>query len=299
MKKVFLSFFLVGTIMTSYAQSGSFLNLPTDAQGTAMGFTSSVSSTYNSAMFSNFTTTLESDNKYTIGYTYIPWGDYTLKVLNAYTLIGRKSALGFGYRNFDHPSISVMDSEGNYNGTFSPNEKAFSLGYAYLFNEHLSMGITGHYISSDMYKKANTFAADLSASYKKDNWKIGVTCTNFGGKLDYGESSYNLPSRINIGGAYTMNLGSGRLTGALQLTSQILPSEAKGTEYGLGAEYVYSFLTIRGGYRIADEEKTGPSILTLGAGIHWEFICVDLAYTSADSDTPADNNTILSIGINF
>jgi len=158
-------------------------------------------------------------------------------------------------------------------GTFSPNLTNIGLSYAKAFSNSIYGGITCKIITESISDvSAEGIALDAGIQYvtgEKENIKFGIALKNWGPRLKFrgdglslktylnGNTSnentleqrsadYELPSLINIGGAYDFTINeNNHLTAAANFTANSFTKD----QYTFGLEYkLKTYLMLRGGY---------------------------------------------------
>ncbi|GHT49347.1 hypothetical protein FACS189440_14930 [Bacteroidia bacterium] len=300
MKRYFAIIMLIGVVTLAQGQSVPFLNFFSDARTAAMGNAGfAVASPF--AVNRNMAAILLNDAYSTeIGASYLSWQPQVTNstLINAagYTQYGNAGfAAGIRYNTLD--AIETTDEQGNVIGSFSPSEYAMEVGFGYRINPAIALGASLRYISSDLggEKKASAIAADISALYNSKNLSAGVGFSNVGSKIDYGNSEYALPARIQSGIACRLlDKEEHSVLGVVDAAYQ-LSSENKGLLGGIGAEYTYKNLaSLRTGYHFEDE-SVGASYATVGCGVHLSGFSVNFAYILASNNNPMNQSMIISL----
>lgn len=183
---------------------------------------------------------------------------------------------------------------------------------------------------------SNAFAADLSAYYNNHDEEgrgltAGMIIANIGtGKISYGQGDYNdgfLPARVGLGLGYTVPLINEdriSITGEFNkslvplmpvgddgykefMNYSVLESYGKGLgndalNFSAGAEYMYQdLLGLRAGYFTESQAFGGRSYVSVGAGVYYQNIGLDLAYivpSGSGINRNALSNT-LRLGVSF
>ena len=169
------------------------------------------------------------ENTYGFGFSYTPWlrklvNNVDLSYVSGYYKIGANQAISASLRYFGLGEMSITDDEGNYIQSVKPNEYAVDVAYSRKFGENISAALTMRYIHSDLtggyssdesyLEPGNAFAADAAIYYTRpinetrDNLALGLTLSNIGTKMSYGENvrkSY-LPMNLRLGGSYLWNV---------------------------------------------------------------------------------------------
>ncbi len=224
------------------------------------------------------------------------------KVMGAAVTFKASDRIAFGVvaKHFAMPEYTVVSetgAESQVNGTFSPNESSVGVSAAYALSGNLSLGLTARMSSSSLAHdaKATVFGGDLSLAYRTDALNAGVALCNLGGKVSYGESSYAQPSLVKLGASY--------LFGNVDASSVMAGVEADylfsgALMAGLGVEYSFRQKGFfRAGYHYGDAAKAIPSYASLGAGIRFAGLSLDLAYLLA-SET-LGGSMFITLGYSF
>ncbi|GHU94650.1 hypothetical protein FACS1894156_3100 [Bacteroidia bacterium] len=235
-----------------------------------------------------------------VGASYLAWQPQATNsaLINAAGYTQYKNA-GFaaGIRYHTLKAIEKTDEQGNALGSFSPAEYAMELGFAYKMNSAIALGASLRYISSDMggTKKASAIAADISALYSRKNLSAGLGFTNLGSKINYGNSKYSLPTRIQSGVAYRLlNKKEHSVTGVADAAYQ-LSSGANGFASGIGADYTFrNLVSLRAGYHF-ENELVGTSYTTMGCGVHLFGFALNFAYMLASNHNPMRQTMLISL----
>ncbi|MBC7775845.1 MAG: PorV/PorQ family protein [Phycisphaerae bacterium] len=170
--------------------------------------------------------------------------------------------------------------------TFSPTYFNMALSYSHLFENKVSVGVTGKLVNESISNvAARAFAIDAGVQYvtgENDNFKFGIALRNVGSKMHFageglskqlpnpGPVSYNntyyeratayeLPSQLNIGASYDWLLGKqNRLTLMGNFTSNAFSRDqlGGGVELSIGKNFAF-----RVGYKAElDEIKEEATI---------------------------------------
>jgi len=255
-----------------------------------------------------------------VGYSYTPWmKQYDAKTLNSAALswkIGDNGRVFGGFRHFSYKNETyISDSNGNITDSFSPKEWSAEIGYSMSFANNFSAGLTARWISSNMgsydaLKSGSTLAVDLGvlyhtniASMSDSKLSFGLTASNLGGKISYGENGAknDLPSKIKAGGSLDMFLSEEHsVLFAIDAGYRLSPSDISSVETGLGVQYAFkNMIMIRGGYHIGDKEKSYGSYASLGVGVDIFDIKCDFSYLLASKPSVLNNVWQVAIGFNF
>lgn len=289
---------------SSWGQSASFLNVPSDIRSSALGG-SSVALSANAFSFFNNSSAAAFGTAGAIGASYLMWQPDALNCnivnLGAYFHMSEKFSITVGGKYNMIPEYDITDSKGNITGTFKPSEYIFGLGAAYAFNPNFALSVNAKYIGSEMGEDASgsSFAADLGLTYRIKSLNLGFTLANLGSKINYGDSDYSLPSVAKLGAAYTYTVKSHSITGTVE-AGYLFPSDYSTFIAAIGVEYAYKdIFAIRGGYHLGGDDTIEPSYASAGASVQFYGISLGLTYLVAGSDSPIKNSMLLSLGYNF
>lgn len=241
-----------------------------------------------------------------IGFTHSKWlqgSDININCVGLSQKVGESGALSLGIMSMDFGDIEITTAESPEGGlgTFSPQLINIQLGYAKAFSKSIYGGINIKIISESISDvRAQGFAFDAGIQYltgfneAKDNLKFGIALKNVGNPMRFSgdgltqktETSFGanittsnraerfeMPSLINIGGAYDFKLKDmHRLTLAAMFVSNSFTNDQTtvGLEYGFKKLFM-----LRGGYTFekngTSKEETTNVLTGLAAGLTVEF----------------------------
>jgi len=200
----------------------------------------------------------------------------TMSAIGIAQKMGKNGAFGITaavMRFGDIPLTTTQNPEGT--GTyFSPSFFHLGLAYSHQFDNKVSVGLLFRGISESIEStSAFGFAFDAGVQYvagDKDNFKIGVSLRNIGGRMVYkGESlavrfdkntsqspyqvagyyqaqDFELPSVLNLGLSYDFYLGLNRLTAIGNFTSNAFSRD----QLGAGVEFEFmKVFSLRAAYK--------------------------------------------------
>ncbi|WP_251623446.1 PorV/PorQ family protein [Odoribacter lunatus] len=313
-----LSFCICAQTLNNNSEAVPFLSIAPDARSAGMGDVGTALSPDAFSFWHNAAVTVFSEEQGAIAYSYTSWmrewgAGCALNSLGGFYKIDTKQSVVAGFRNFSHQDMEISDENGNILGKFTPKDWALDLGYSRLLIKDLSMSLSLRYIHSDMgsYNGAaagNAVAFDLGFYYRRRaalldsaTWSVGVQVANIGSKIKYLDTKYDLPGKLNIGGAIHLPFSQRHvLNCALDLNYQMMPAGSSSFQAGIGAEYVcMKYAIIRGGYHFGDKDKGYDSYGTLGCGVRFYHIQGDFSYLLAKSDSLLKNTLRFTVGIDF
>lgn len=197
--------------------------------------------------------------------------------------ISKNGILGLSIMSLDFGDIDVttVNQPEGTGGTFSPNFTNIGFSYAHLFENKISVGATMRVVSeSTTNVRATGIAMDAGIQYTNENVRLGISLRNIGTPLTYqGEGlstvlttpngatnatvaqrpeRYELPSVLNIGAAYDIDL-----TDVIKTTivANFTSNSFSRDEIGGGVEFSYKdMFMLRGGYRYELGQNRSPEI---------------------------------------
>ena len=178
-----------------------------------------------------------------------------------------------------------------------------------------------------------TYKQPLSLNGGKGDYMIGVAISNIGGKVNYFKTSDFLPTNLGIGGAINYPFDQfNRIVFALDLNKYLVPTpqplttdptgswrtispiagifksftdapggfgeELQSISISTGAEYWYdNQFAFRAGYFYEDKSKGGRQYLTVGLGLKYSVVGINLSYLVPTSSQrgPLDNTLRFSL----
>ncbi len=224
--------------------------------------------------------------------------------LNAFGLaqkVGKNGALGINIMAVDLGDIletTANQPEGT-GATFSPSLFNLGVGYAHMFENKVSVGVTFRFVSeSTSLASASSFAIDAGVQYvtgPQDNFKIGIALRNVGAPMIFnkgealtvnelnpdGDINYNLtyllrpqkyelPSLVNLGVSYDFIVNpKNRVTILGNFTANSFSQD----QIGGGLEYSFNdMFQLRGGYRyefgsVSADSEESPIYTGISAGV--------------------------------
>ena len=246
LRKSLLSLGCIGLVSTLSAQTKDFTittgavfqRITPDARASGLGDQGVATSPDTYSQYWNTAKYAFAPQTAGLGISYVPWMSKITSDVFVMNLVGHsyldaeeRSALSssFYYFNMGEVKLSSLGTDGkiNENGTVSPSEFAFDLGYSLKLSDSYAMAVTGRYINSnfgtfaqDNQKMvASSFAIDISGFYNgKKHQSFGETegairagfnLKNIGPKLDYSgndSSRTNLPTTLLVGLGYDINV---------------------------------------------------------------------------------------------
>lgn len=182
--------------------------------------------------------------------SYTPWlgkivDDMSISYLTGFYKINRTQTIGASLRYFDLGTIDLRDGEGGDLGIDNPKEFAFDVTYSRQLSEHIGMGVTTRFISSNIAsqissqnntaKAGNSLAVDLGFYYNKGivvsgkntDISFGAHISNIGQKVTYSNESNAdfIPTNLRLGTAFKTSLDPyNSITFALDFNKLLVPT---------------------------------------------------------------------------
>jgi hypothetical protein len=250
---------------------------------------------------------------------------------------------GFGTIGLSLKSISIgdiavttEDQPDGTGGTFTPTIVNFGFTYSRSLTDRVSVGATVNLISERFDKVSATgFGFNAGVQYNGlggvNGLSVGVAVKNIGPQMQFSgdgllrqgqvndvlrpgsfyrvtAASFELPSTIEIGLAYAVDIGE---QNGLNLTGMFQNNNFSVDEYKLGAEYSYdNTFFLRGGYNLSESKKNNALTVsdktsfiygfTAGAGIHYPVGNLDIGFDYAFRAVSFfQNNHIFAITLGF
>ncbi|WP_353138646.1 type IX secretion system outer membrane channel protein PorV [Pseudopedobacter sp.] len=212
----------------------------------------------------------------------------------------------------------------------------FSLGTAIRF---VYSNLTSGMVNTGSQNRAGTaLAADVSGYYRSDKkpfldkeatYTAGVNISNIGTKISYTDAGpkYFMPTNLRLGAGITYHIDDENdFTFTVDANKLLVPSDPNSTKsvpagifgsfgdapggfseelqevnFGFGAEYFYNKqFAIRAGYFYENPNKGNRNYLTLGAGLKYNIVNIDMAYIAANTQkSPLAQTLRFSLSLNF
>jgi hypothetical protein len=160
-------------------------------------------------------------------------------------------------------------------GTFTNHDGALMLGYGMRVADNVTIGLGVKGIFQSLAGvSAYGGAADIGIYAKLQMVDVGFAVRNIGTKIKFTDTAQALPLQVLLGAG-------------VHVTDEFLVTASGGsvgegeTQFSVGAEYRYSFVAFRAGYRTGFADLTGTMKgLTAGLGLNFSGIRLDYAYNA-------------------
>lgn len=220
--------------------------------------------------------------------------------VNGATLVQRVSDVGvmsitlnaFDYGEWE---VTTEDQPEGTGATISPQSMVIGMGYAQQFTENIYGGVhVKLYSSSISNLNTNGVCFDAGVQYRtgaSDRYKFGITLKNVGPGISYQgdglgvtlsvptygvpytqtfesrSAKFELPTQLSIGGSYDWFVPNGKVTGALNFTSNSFEKDT----YHAGVQYsLEDLFAVRVGY-VAFDNRADAMATSAISGINGGF----------------------------
>ena len=296
MKRIFSLFAILTASLSLHAQGVAFLNINPDPATAALAGAGIARTADAYALENNIAAAALGGPTMDVAVGYGRWqpkgAGVSIISSSGYYRVTEKLALGLQFKDFSYPEYSIVSADGRAQGTFAPMEMAIGLGAAYRLADGLSAGLSLRYVSSSLATdaKGSAFGADVALKYEKDAFQAGLSVNNIGSAVNYGGDSYAQPGIVRAGGAYSI--------AGLTASAEVDYLFAGALMAGLGLEYgIADIVFLRGGFHYGDAAKAIPTYASLGLGVKYAGVHLDVAYLTASKTI--GNSLMVGIGYSF
>lgn len=301
--------YIAGALMllipaVSGAQALPFTIADTDPAALAKG-TASLAETgsVSHAAFVNAAAVPFSESTLDVSAGYVMWQPASVKsnvisVAGAYNMknkLGIAAGLYYGM----NPSYEIMDGSGSSQGAFSPSDMHAAVGVSYRFIPALSVGVNFGYATSSLTKDNSygTVAADFFLMSRFSDFKVTAGVSNVLGTVKSASGAeFCIPGSVAVGAGYDKEFGEKH---AVEANLDVDYFFSGWLAAAVGAGYTFEDLvSVRAGYRYGGESPI-PSFASVGAGVKFAGVKLDLAYLIAGAESPMKNTLAVSVGYCF
>ena len=179
---------------------------------------------------------------------------------------------------------ALTDETGNTTGTFKPNDMILNGGVGVRIIDNLAAGVNVRYASQKLSEdnSYSTAAADIFMTYRLPDINVtaGVSSLGSSVKSESGDS-FSLPTSATVGAdwseAFSENHG-------VRLAADFDYFFSGNVTAAAGAEYSFrNMLFARAGYHFGTKDAVLPSFATVGIGIKFFGMSLDIAYLTANN----------------
>ncbi|MDD5067141.1 MAG: PorV/PorQ family protein [bacterium] len=306
-----------GAVLFSGGETGfmEFLRLSPSPRASAMGnsYTSVLGNSdtvfYNpgTMAFSKLRTRFFSDTpepfvrNISFSFSYAQWLrslDYvmfsSLYDLNKVGMVG----IGLTALIYDDVAETVGGGPDGYSFTgrvFSSGDYLLTGTYAQMIGENIGAGCNIKFaVENSGQSTVSCLAFDLGVRFhlKQSRWSAGFAVLNAGPSVKDGEREFDLPLGFKLGGSYVFSiLNHGFGIQDILITGDLGKRDGSPWSLGAGLEYgLNKILFLRTGYQYQGAEPGWK----IGAGIRYQVLCIDYAYTPLE-----DLGSIHKMGISY
>lgn len=304
MKTRILTLVLLLSGLSAYAQKGAevlpFIRIDRDPATAAMATAGTASSSGIAwSSFKNSAVIPFYQKKMDVAFSYQLWGPSSAASTNNLNL-------GLGYKVGDRFGISVggafqmakpytvIEGSGNITEeTFTPKDLLIGLGVGFKLTDFLSLGANLRFANQTNAEdaKLSSFGGDVFVLYRAmDALNISAGVASLGTKA----GGYGIPASVKVAADYALGFGKSALQADLDVDYYFSGNfgAAAGLQYGWN-----DMLFARAGYRFATPACVLPSFATLGLGVRFAGVSIDLAYLTANKIL--GNTLTLGLGYSF
>lgn len=252
----------------------------------------------------------------------VPFWDETLAAGASYTLwqptssnmiaagaawnISGRFGVTFGVQTGLNPAYELTSSAGVPDGSFSPFDLRVGAGFAWRLIDDLSVGVGLNYASSSLAPASesysgtmSSFAADVQIMYVLDDFDFSLSASNLGTSVKSASGqSFGLPMNARLAAGYGNDFGRHHLSAGVE--GGMFFGGASAVFAGVGAEYMYNdFVALRAGWHYGAEGNGIPTFASVGLGLHFAGVNIDVAYLLASGDSPLQNTLTFGLGYSF
>lgn len=290
MKRFFLLSFFVSIFAQGAAQVAA---LPSpDAKSLGMGGLSMTTLSGSHAIYDNPAMTAFSSMPAQIASSYCGAGQADYYAVTGYWRFDNFNLTQIGWRQF-------LRERGN-------NDMAVDLGYSRRIGDRWAVGAVTRYTHLKRPEgSSDALAADLSVGWMLpvrlgdfSSVRAGAKLSNLGGYFK--KQDYSLPMSFAVGAALDTYLSDAHeITVGADFGYCFSPSDARGCQVAVGAEYnLMQLVQFRAGYHYG-ERQVAPSYASVGAGLRILHLRLDFAYLFAGKETFLHNTYSISFGFDF
>ena len=252
------------------------------------------------ASFANAAAIPFSDSKFDVSAGYVMWQPTAVKsnVVNvgaAYNA-NNKFGVAVGFMYGMNQPYDITDGSGAVKGQYTPTDMRINAGLAWRFLPVLSLGVNVEYASNTLAEEHldGVFNADVFLMTKISGIKATLGVANLGTGINSGDLKFSLPASAVLGVGYEKTFAQKH---GVDVSVDADYFFKGGFAASVGAEYTFNDLvSARAGYRYGGNTLI-PSYASVGAGVKFMGIKLDLAYLIGSG--AAANTLALSLGYTF
>lgn len=263
-----------------------FVRIVRDPVSAGMGFAGSASETAYSS-FRNSSVIPFSTGKFSAGASGQLWAPDGVKSTNlgfgASFRAGKRFGFSIGGAYQAGEEYSLTNESGNQAGTFKPNDMILNGGLGVKIIDDLAVGANVRYASQKLSKdnSLSAIAADIFLTYRLSGLNITAGISSLGGsvKSESGDS-FRLPVSATVGADWTKSFSD---THGMRMVADADYFFSGNVTVAAGVEYSFrNMLFARAGYHFGTENAVLPSFATVGLGVRFFGLSLDVAYLTAN-----------------
>lgn len=189
-------------------------------------------------------------------------------------------------------AYDVISDSGSSLGRYTPGEMNLGVGAGFRFAGNFSIGANVKYFRNSLTSTVayNGFAADIAAAWANDNFAVTAGVMALGPKV----KNFGMPTSAMASASYRNRWDSHGFL--VEADADYYFSGA--VSAAAGAQYSFAdTIFVRAGYRFSAEGAPVPSHASVGLGVNFIGISLDVAYLLA-SET-VGNTLMLGLGYSF
>lgn len=197
--------------------------------------------------------------------------------------VGKRFGLSIGAAYQTGEEYSLTSDNGVTKGTFKPNEMVINGGVGFLITGNLSAGANVRFASQKLSEdnSYSAIAADIFMTYRLTEFNITAGVSNLGSsvKSDAG-TSFSLPTSATVGAAWSKSFSE---VHGVRLAADVDYFFSGNITAAAGVEYSFKNMVFaRTGYHFGTKDAVLPSFATIGLGVKFFGISLDIAYLTAN-----------------
>lgn len=265
-----------------------FVRIDRNPASAGMGFAGTATSSevaYSS--FRNSSVIPLSTERMSFGLSGQSWAPDGVKSTNinfgAAAKVGKRLGLSIGAVYQLGEEYSLTSDNGISKSTFKPNEMIVNAGAGFLILNNLSAGANVRFASQNLSEdnSCSAISADVFITYRLEDLNITAGVSSFGSsvKSEAGDS-FKLPSSATLGADWKSTFYEDH---SLRLAADADYFFSGNLTVAAGAEYSFkNMLFARAGYHFGTKDAVLPSFATVGLGVKFLGISLDIAYLTAN-----------------
>lgn len=211
--------------------------------------------------------------------------------------IGESFAISAGVSYGKNPQYDIIDAIGNVTGAFSPVQMQLGAGFSWRIIPDLALGVNVGYAKSDLAEGVSygSVLADIQVMTDFDGLKVSAGVADLGSAVTSASGDkFSLPASFRVGASYPFAFAQKQ---KLEMELDAGYYFTGGFAAAVGASYAFDDMVfVRAGYRYGGKSVI-PSYASVGAGVRFAGVKVDLAYVVSSS--PMANTLGVSLGYSF